>query len=117
MINYQVSPEGESGSGLEQVTTPLAFPETEVVGQLYSYRMNSSAAVLRTRMWEPFRGQEVAIGVQQVAIGVQQAGSGVYMSLAANTNDTSDQTVTITVQGTYVHSWMFHLYIGNKLCV
>ena len=96
MINYQVSPERGSGS----VTTPLAFPETEVVGQLYSYRMNSSAAVLRTRMWEPFRGQEVAIGVQQ-------AGNGMYMCLAANTNDTSDQTVTITVQGTYVHSFVY----------
>ena len=100
MINYQVSPERGSGSGMEQVTTPLAFPETEVVGQLYSYRMNSSAAVLRTRMWEPFRGQEVAIGVQQ-------AGNGMYMCLAANTNDTSDQTVTITVQGTYVHSFVY----------
>ena len=85
---------------MEQVTTPLAFPETEVVGQLYSYRMNSSAAVLRTRMWEPFRGQEVAIGVQQT-------GNGMYMCLAANTNDTSDQTVTITVQGTYVHSFVY----------
>ena len=100
MINYQVSPERGSGSGMEQVTTPLEFPETEVVGQLYSYRMNSSAAVLRTRMWEPFRWQEVAIGVQQ-------AGNGMYMCLAANTNDTSDQTVTITVQGTYVHSFVY----------
>ena len=75
------------------MTIPLAFPPTEDVGQLYSYRLNSSAAVLRTRRWQPFRGQEVAIGVQQ-------PGSGMYVCLAANANERSMQTVTITVQGT-----------------
>ena len=88
--------EGGAGSGfevIEHVTTQLAFPLTEDVGQLYSYRFNSRAAVLRTRRWQPFRGQEVAIGVQQT-------GSGMYMCLAANAIERSMQTVIITAQGT-----------------
>ena len=99
MVDVPPPIEGGSGSGfetIEQITLPFEFPPTEDVGQLYSYRLNSRAAVLGTRRWQPFSGQNVTIGVQQ-------AGNGMYMCLAANANERSMQTVTITVQGTYIH--------------
>ena len=55
--------EGGSGSGLaarEQLTTELTFPPTEAAGQLYAYRLNDSAAVLRTREWQPFGSSPIA---------------------------------------------------------
>ena len=100
MVDVPAPTEGGSGSGfenIEQMTLPFQFPLTEDVGQLYSYRLNSSAAVLRTRRWQPFRGQEVAIGMQQT-------GDGTYMCLAANANERSIQTMTIiAVQGKDIH--------------
>ena len=75
----------------------FGFPPTEDVGQLYSYRLNSRAAVLGTRRWQPFTGENVTIGVQRT-------GSGMYMCLAANANEISMQPVTIIVEGTYRHS-------------
>ena len=92
--------EGGSGSGfeaIEQMTSSFEFPLTEDVGQLYSYRLNSSAAVLGTRRWQLSSGQNVTIGVQQT-------GNGMYLCLAANANEESMRTVTITVlQGTEIH--------------
>ena len=88
--------EGGSGSGLaarEQLTTELTFPQTEAAGQLYAYRLNDSAAVLRTREWQPFRLSQVA------AIGLQKVGDGMYICVAENANEVSDQTVTIRVSG------------------
>jgi len=85
--------EGGSGSGLsprEQLTTELP---TEVAGQLYAYRLNDSAAVLRTREWQPFRSSEIA------AIGLQEAGDGIYICAAENANEVSNRTVTIRVAG------------------
>ena len=97
VVDVPAPTEGGSGSGieaLEQMTSSFEFPLTEDVGQLYSYRLNSSAAVLGTRRWQLSSGQNVTIGVQQ-------AGNGMYMCLAANANERSMQTVTITVlQGT-----------------
>ena len=96
MVDVPPPIEGGSGSGfetIEQITLPFEFPPTEDVGQLYSYRLNSRAAVLGTRRWQPFSGQNVTIGVQQT-------GSGMYMCLAENANERSMQTVTIAVQGT-----------------
>ena len=99
VVDVPAPTEEGSGSGfenIEQMALPFQFPLTEDLGQLYSYRLNSSAAVLRTRGWQPFRGPEVAIGVQQT-------GSGMYMCLAANANERSMETVTIVVQGKDIH--------------
>ena len=100
MVDVPAPTEGGSGSGfeaIEQITPSFEFPSTEDVGQLYSYRLNSSTAVLGTRRWQLSSGQNVTIGVQQ-------AGNGMYMCLAANANERSMQTVTITVlQGTEIH--------------
>ena len=99
VVDVPAHSEEGSGSGfenIEQMTLQFQFPSAENVGQLYSYRLNSSAAVLRTRGWQPFRGQEVAIGVQQT-------GSGMYMCLAANANERSMETVTIEVQSKDIH--------------
>ena len=88
--------EGGSGSGLaarEQLTTELTFPPTEAAGQLYAYRLNDSAAVLRTREWQPFGSSPIA------AIGLQEAGNGTYICAAENANEVSNRTVTIRVSG------------------
>lgn len=96
MVDLPAPIEGGSGSGLEpigQMMSPFEFPLTENVGQLYSYKLNSRAAVLGTRRWQPFGGQNVTVGVKQT-------GNGMYVCLAANANERSMQTVTIVVQGT-----------------
>ena len=52
VVDVPAPTEGGSGSGfetIEQITSSFEFPSTEDVGQLYSYRLNSSAAVLGTR--------------------------------------------------------------------
>ena len=92
----------------EQMALPFEFPPTEDVGQLYSYRLNSRAAVLGTRRWQPFRGQNVTIGVQQT-------GSGMYVCLATNANERSIQTVTIAVQGTDIHCSCVCRSLHNKI--
>ena len=105
MVDLPAPIEGGSGSGLEaieQMMLLFEFPPTEDVGQLYSYRLNSRAAVLGTRRWQPFGGQNVTIGVQQT-------GSGMYMCLAANANERSMQTVTIRVQGTDIDQLCVHM--------
>ena len=108
MVDVPAPIEGGSGSGfeaIEQMMLPFEFALTEDLGQLYSYRLNSSAAVLRTRRWQPFGGQEVAIGVQQT-------GNGTYMCLAANANERSIQTVTIIVEGADIQCAVF---VGAKI--
>ena len=92
--------EGGSGSGLaarEQLTTELTFPQPEESGQLYAYRLNGSAAVLRTREWRPFGTSQIA------AIGLQEAGNGMYICVAENANEISSQTVIIGVSGMQVN--------------
>ena len=109
MVDLPAPIEGGSGSGLEaieQMMLLFEFPPTEDVGQLYSYRLNSRAAVLGTRRWQPFGGQNVTIGVQQT-------GSGMYMCLAANANERSMQTVTIRVQGTDIDCRSLHNKINS----
>ena len=96
MVDVPAPIEGGSGSAfgpIEQMTIRFEFPPTEEVGQLYSYRLSSRAAVLGTRRWQPFGGQNVTIGVQPT-------GNGTYMCLAENANERSTRTVTIRVQGT-----------------
>ena len=96
MVDVPAPIEGGSGSAfgpIEQMTIRFEFPSAENVGQLYSYRLNSRTAVLGTRRWQPFGGQNVTIGVQQT-------GNGTYMCLAENANERSIQTVIIRVQGT-----------------
>ena len=110
MVDVPAPTEGGSGSGFEaneQITSSFEFPSAEDVGQLYSYRLNTSAAVLGTRKWQPFRGQEVAIGVQQV-------GSGMYICEAANANERSVHSVTITVQGIDIHCKIYSGFYSNK---
>ena len=88
--------EGGSGSGLaarEQLTIELTFPQPEESGQLYAYRLNGSAAVLRTREWQPFGTSQIAV------IGLQEAGNGMYICVAENANEISSQSVTIGVSG------------------
>ena len=92
--------EGGSGSGLaarEQLTIELTFPQPEESGQLYAYRLNGSAAVLRTREWRPFGTSQIA------AIGLQEAGNGMYICVAENANEISSQTVIIGVSGMQVN--------------
>ena len=96
MVDVPTPIEGGSGSGLgirEQVTTQLTFPSDETVGQLYAYRLNDSASILRTREWRPFGLSQVA------AIGLQGAGDVMYICVAENANEVSDQTVSIRVTG------------------
>ena len=112
MVDVPAPTAGGSGSGFEaneQMTLLFEFSSTEDVGQLYSYRLNSSAAVLGTRRWQPFRGQEVAIGVQQ-------AGNGMYICEAANANERSMHSVTVTVQGTNIHCRIYSGLIINRSC-
>ena len=111
MVDVPPPTEGGSGSGFEtnkQITLSFEFPSAEDVGQLYSYRLNTSAAVLGTRRWQPFRGQEVAIGVQQ-------EGSGMYICEAANASEKSVHSVTITVQGTDIHCKIYSGLAINRL--
>ena len=66
------SESGQSGLGEDITTDRFAFPDVEQVGQLYAYRLNNSAVVLRTRESYDMMGQRIPIGIKQVAHGMYQ---------------------------------------------
>ena len=104
---------GQSGIGEDITTDQYGFPEEETAGQLYAYRLNSSAVVLRTRESYDMMGQRIPIGIKQVAHGMYQCEAG-----NANLNVTED--VIITVVGKldlviFLCQLDCHLFIYNHL--
>lgn len=57
----------------------------EQVGQLYAYRINSSAVVLGTRRASTFGA----------SIGIESVADGIYQCLAENTNAVNDTSITV----------------------
>lgn len=64
---------------------------SEVVGQLYAYRLSASTAVLRTRVSMDLMNNSVAIGIQTIA-------DGEYSCVAENANLQTNLTFTIQTE-------------------
>lgn len=73
----------ENGSGFSQVSM-------EQSGQLYAYRVNSSAVYLGTRNAAEFGA----------AIGIGVIADGTYTCIAQNRNESASVNLTVTVDGT-----------------
>ena len=83
-----------SGAGVNNDTDNLLTPvfstieviPDEKIGQLYAYRINSSAVVLGTRKASEFGA----------SIGIETVADGVYRCVAENANEINDYTINIS---------------------
>ena len=102
----------EMGSGFSEAltttATPTVFPEEEVVGQLYSFKVSNNEVILGTRN-SSIMGQRIAVGIQPLA-------GAKYVCIAETTDVESQIVIELGVQGTYMHVLFNFLHIFETLC-
>ena len=99
-VNVTMNEDGSASSGngndlMNGIQTEFTytFPEKEILGQLYAYRINNSAVVLRTR--------ETFYLDQRIPIGISQVAKGEYTCTARNANEMDEVSVNIDIVGEY----------------
>ena len=70
----------------------INYPEFEIAGQLYAYRMSQNVVVLGTRGLVSSSG---------ISIGLKQVASGMYRCEAINNGKNNSTNVIITVIGKF----------------
>ncbi len=107
VVNVAMKEMGSGFSGAPTATTPqTVFPENEVVGQFYSYKVSNNEVILGTR--------NASIMGQRIAVGIQPLAGAKYVCIANRTDAESQTAIVLDVQGMYIscnlYTYLRHCY-------